>query len=49
MAAACYNLKKYMKHISKKVKTIVIEMPKPAEAVLAVLFSSKNALQPSLC
>jgi hypothetical protein len=29
MAAACYNLKKYMKHICKKVQTMVIALPKP--------------------
>lgn len=28
MAAACYNLKKYMKHIAGKVKTMVIALPK---------------------
>ena len=42
MAAACYNLKKYMKHNSKKVQTMVIELAKPAGAALAFYFPLKN-------
>jgi hypothetical protein len=43
MAAACYNLKKYMKHITRKVKTMVIELPKPV-VTFAFLFFCKKCI-----
>lgn len=38
MAAVCYNLKKYMKHNNKKVKTIAIALSKPGKESLAKNF-----------
>jgi transposase len=38
MAAACYNLKKYMKHIAGKVKTIAVALPKPQGQAYAQTF-----------
>jgi hypothetical protein len=45
MAAACYNLKKYMKHIVKKVKTIAIALHKPEGTSFVKIFLSAVALK----
>lgn len=45
MAACCYNLKKYMKHISKKVKTAVMVLAKPEGQVFGSIFLCQTLLQ----
>jgi transposase len=57
MAAACYNLKKYMKHVSKKVKTMAIALPKPQGQAYAknfffqwlLLIFAGPKIKPSIC
>lgn len=54
VAAACYNLKKYMKHITQKVKTVVMSLYKTEEASFVKRFflydahhkADKNKNQP---
>jgi IS5 family transposase len=43
MSSACYNLKKYMKHIIQKVKTIVIALPKKEAQPYAHIFATMVA------
>ena len=44
MASVCYNIKKYMKYITKKVKTMVLELSKPVAPALALLKSLMSVL-----